>query len=133
MGLMTRPWPEIAAHYEGAPAEPSIQALGSLARRISYSHLSDGMYAWVSMWDLCIVQTEVSYPYNGPYLCITPTAGDKLTFRYVDTAESRKQWTREVPSGAAWDQFMAFLRQLHWFTDLDTQSGSRGSCNASSP
>ena len=69
--MMTQPWPQIVARYEeykGA-ARP-IRALAGLTRLISGSQLAKGLLAWTSMFDLCITQTPVSYPYDGPLLRI---------------------------------------------------------------
>ncbi len=56
---MTRPWPEVAAFYEGLglPGR-SVGALAALARKISESPLATGLFAWTSMHDLCIAQAE---------------------------------------------------------------------------
>ncbi len=74
------------------------------------------------MWDLCVVQSEVSYPDVGPYLRISAVSDADLEFRYIDTAFVDRQWVRVVPWDAAWDRLLVFLEQLHWFADLDRQS-----------
>jgi len=85
--MLTKAWEEIAATYQDyAGDRRSIQALAGLAERINGSPLARGLFAWTSMFDLCIVQTEVSeYPYNGPLLRIAPASADQLEFTYEDT------------------------------------------------
>jgi hypothetical protein len=89
---MIRPWQDIIDHYEGFKGEDrSIRALATIARRISETPLSS-LFAWTSMLDLCIVQTEVTYPYDGPLLRLSPTSKDQIELRYVDTMIEAKQW-----------------------------------------
>src|SRR4051812_4044234 len=69
MPTMTRPWPEVVARYDDFKGEhASIRAVGALAQRITQSPLAKGLHAWTSMFDLCIVQIPVSYPFDGPFL-----------------------------------------------------------------
>lgn len=99
MQMMTQPWPQIVARYEDYKGEQrSIRALETLVRQISRSPLAKGLFAWTSMFDLCIVQTPVSYPYNGPLLRISPIEKDQMEFRYFDTRKEAAQWRR------AWTQ-----------------------------
>ncbi len=114
--MMTQPWPQIVASYEDYKGEEgSIHALGRLARRISESPLAKGLFGWPSMFDLCIVQTPVSYPFDGPLLRVSPISGDQIEFRYVDTHEQSKQWHRTVEADLAWARLIKFLDQLRWF------------------
>ena len=72
MPAMTQPWPQIVARYDDYKGEhKSISALGALAQRITQSPLAHGLHAWTSMFDLCIVQIPVSYPFDGPFLRIS--------------------------------------------------------------
>lgn len=50
------------------------------------------------MFDLCIVQTEVSYPDDGPCpsLRVSPISEHQIEFRYIDTHDKAKQWHRTV-------------------------------------
>lgn len=113
---ITKPWPKIVAHYADYTGDwRSIQALGSLSQQISESRLSAGIFAWTSMYDLCVVQTEVTYPYVGPTLRISPVSRDELEFRYEDTFARSKQWHRTVDADEAASRFLKFLEQLHWF------------------
>jgi hypothetical protein len=114
--MMTQPWPQIVARYDDYTGDVrSIRALGRLARQISESPLANGLFAWTSMFDLCIVQTPVSYPYDGPWLRISPIGEDRIEFRYLDTAEKAKQWHRTVETDQAWPRLIKFLDQLRWF------------------
>jgi hypothetical protein len=113
---MTKPWPEVLAHYVGHKDDRrSIRALSTLAQRISEGPLSAGLFAWTSMFDLCIVQTEVTYPYNGPLLRVSPVSEDQLEFRYEDTRDKTKQWHRTIDAEDAMPQLLRFLDQLRWF------------------
>jgi hypothetical protein len=116
MAMMTQPWPQIVAHYADYSGEQrSIRALAGLARQISESPLAKGLFAWTSMFDLCIVQTPVSYPYDGPLLRITPVSEDRIEFRYLDTLDKAKQWHRTVGADQALPRLIKFLDQLRWF------------------
>jgi hypothetical protein len=54
---MTKSWPDIIARYREYQGESrSIHALANLAERINDSPLATGLFAWTSMFDLCIVQ-----------------------------------------------------------------------------
>src|SRR5215468_963636 len=115
-GLMTEPWPQVVARYASYTGDwRSIQALGTLTQQISESRLSAGLFAWTSMFDLCLVQTKVNYPYARPSLRISPVSSDQLEFRYEDTLARNKQWHRTVDADDAASSFLKFLDQLHWF------------------
>jgi hypothetical protein len=127
MQTMTQPWSQIVARYDGYKSEhKSIRALGALAQRITQSPLANGLHAWTSMFDLCIVQIPVSYPFDGPFLRISPITEDRIEFRYVDTLEKDKQWQRTVDTNQAWPRLIGFLDQLRWFPAdvLQTLNGS---------
>jgi hypothetical protein len=113
---MIRRWTDIAVDYEThASGRASLEALGSLARWVGEGPLVKGLFAWKSMHTLCLVQHEVSYPYDGPHLTITPLAREKVEFRYVDTPDKAKQWQRIVDSHDVQRQLSKFLDQLRWF------------------
>ena len=123
---MTLPWPQIVARYEEYTGDVrSIRALERLARQISQSPLANGLFAWTSMFDLCIVQTPVSYPYDGPWLRIAPIGEDRIEFRYLDTFEKTQQWHRTVGVDQAWPRLIKFLDQLRWFPADVLESLSR--------
>jgi hypothetical protein len=114
---MTKPWPQIVARYREYPGEDlSIKALLALSEHIANGPLSQGLFAWTSMFDLCITQTEVTYPYNGPYLRVSPMHDGLIEFRYIDTFQTDRQWHREVPGNEAIPRLSKFLAQLHWFS-----------------
>ena len=116
MPTMTQPWPQIVARYDDYKGEhQSIRALGALAQRITQTPLANGLHAWTSMFDLCIVQIPVSHPFDGPFLRISPITEDRIAFRYVDTLEKDKQWQRTVDTIQAWPRLIRFLDQLRWF------------------
>ena len=114
--MLTHPWNEIVAHYEAYKGERrSIRELGNLARQINESSLGKGLFAWTSMFDLCITQTEVGYPYDGPFLRLSPVSDDQIEFRYLDTQDRAQQWHRTVESTEALTRLIKFLDQLRWF------------------
>ena len=81
MPTMTQPWPQIVARYDDYKGEhQSIRALGALAQRITQTPLANGLHAWTSMFDLCIVQIPVSQPFDGPFLRISPITEDRIEF-----------------------------------------------------
>lgn len=115
---MTQDWPSIVARYANvAPADPSIAGIGTLARHIQETELSSGLFGWTSMFDLCITQTAVSYPYDGPYLRVAPRSDGMVEFRYIDTHVEDQQWHRNVPATDVIARLHSFLRQLHWFVE----------------
>jgi hypothetical protein len=89
--------------------------MAALVRFVGDSPLSQGLFAWTSMHNLCIVQTEVTYPYNGPMLVLSPTAGNQIEFRYADSPDESKQWHRTVDTDQAVGRLLSFLDQLRWF------------------
>jgi hypothetical protein len=91
--------------------------VAALARHIQETELSSGLFGWTSMFDLCITQTEVSYPYYGPYLRVSPQPEGMVELRYIDTPVEAKQWQRTVPAEAAISTLREFLHQLHWFAE----------------
>lgn len=112
---MTKPWFEICAHYDAHTGDSrSIRALATLARTIAQGPLSV-LFAWTSMFDLNITQTEVEYPYDGPRLRVSPVSREQLEFRYIDTSDHTKQWNRTVNADEAEPRLIKFLEQLRWF------------------
>ena len=113
-------WAEVVARYEhGAASDPAVRGMLTLSRHITASPLASGLYGWTSMLDLCIAQTAVTYPYDGPYLRVSPLAGGQIEFRYLDTHEKEKQWHRTVEAVEAVPRLLKFLHQLHWFPPED--------------
>ena len=113
---MTVSWQEIIAHYETIKIDwRSIRAIRTLARKVSESPLAPGLFAWTSMFDLCIVQQQVTYPYRGPFLRISPISEDQVEFRYEDTPDKWKQWHRTVDADEVTSRLLKFLDQLRWF------------------
>lgn len=112
---MTRAWPDIQRSYEEWVSEGlKLQAMAGLVAQIRQSRLSS-LFAWTSMHELCIVQTEAKYPYNGPFLRISPRFDGNIEFRYCDTAVRERQWHRVVPEESAFDRLMLFADELLWF------------------
>lgn len=125
---MTKPWPLIVSRYRDYKGEElSILAMLTLSEYIENSNLANSLFAWTSMFDLCITQTEVTHPYHGPYLLISPVGygldtprslaeNGKIEFRYIDTYVTEKQWHRIVSPDDVVLQLLKFLKQLHWIS-----------------
>src|SRR5882672_12894329 len=120
--LMVRPWATIRSFYADLVSSSRLVECGlpvnsmlELVQAIEVTHYASGLFAWTSMFDLCIVQTPVSYPYDGPLLRITPVSEDRIEFRYLDTLDKAKQWHRTVGADQALPRLIKFLDQLRWF------------------
>ncbi len=70
------------------------------------------------MYDLCITQTVVTYPYSGPYLRVSPKQDGHIEFRYIDTMQTENQWHRSVAPEEAIPRLLKFLDQLRWFSSV---------------
>ena len=116
--FMTQPWESIRQFYTDRQADgsPSIASMVELVTKIESSQYASGLHAWTSMFDLCIVQVPVNYPYNGPFLKVSPAEGGKLDFRYMDTSDLGNQWHRLVDGSDGFHRLESFLDQLHWFS-----------------
>jgi hypothetical protein len=113
---MIRPWSEIRQRYaDTAGASAALTAMLGLVNEIESSTYANALFAWTSMHDLCIAQTAVTYPYDGPYLRISPRENGRLEFRYLDTSNADKQWHRTVEGKDAFTRLQSFVEQLHWF------------------
>ena len=114
--LMTRPWPSIEAHFRELN-DPARTAIADLCAFIEARRIRTGLYGWTSLWTLCVVQKPAAYPHDGPYLSIEPLQDGTVEFRYVDTFNKAKQWSRvEKPDGVI-HRFRNTMKQLSWFTD----------------
>jgi hypothetical protein len=112
---MIVPWNEISHRYREVVESGEINARGMLrlVEQIEASPYSQALYGWTSMLDLCIVQVPCTYPYNGPYLRISPRGDGTMEFRYVDTNIESRQWHRIVKDGEAFQRLERFIDQLH--------------------
>ena len=116
MAPMTRPWSDIEKHYADLSGRSaSIDQMLALVKKTATSRFAPHLYAWTSMHDLCIVQMPVTYPYDGPYLRISPLRDGKLEFRFVDTPVEQKQWCRTVDGQRGFERLERFLYDVHWF------------------
>jgi hypothetical protein len=57
---------------------------------------------------------RVPYPYNGPYLRISPRFDGTLELRYIDTHIEDKQWRRAVDQDHAFARLERFMEQVLW-------------------
>ena len=113
---MIVPWNEISSRYREAVESGQTGVLGMLrlVKQIETSPYVRALYAWTSMHDLCIVQVPCTYPYDGPYLCISPHFDGTIEFRYIDTNIESRQWHRVVKEEEAFQRLERFVDQLHW-------------------
>ncbi len=116
---MIRKWNDILSHYEPfAEKSEALAGIRDLVAYIAKGPLSNALYGWTSVVDLCIVQTEVSYPYSGPLLRISPMGNGNVEFRYEDTQQKARQWHREVAPSEAVARLNNFLGQLGWVSGV---------------
>jgi hypothetical protein len=108
---MTRPWADIEATYRG---RSEVAPMLRLVEQVRASAYEPTLHAWTSLHDLCIVQAPCAYPYDGPYLRISPRFDGTIDFRYIDTPIGNKQWHRVVNEDDAFARFERFMEQLHW-------------------
>lgn len=112
---MIVPWSEISNRYrEVVESGANARGMAQLVEQIEASPYAQALYAWTSMHDLCIVQVPCTYPYNGPYLKISPRFDGTIEFRYIDTAIEERQWHRLVNEEDAFRRLELFMDQLHW-------------------
>ena len=112
---MITSWDDIREFYEDLVKNGlKLEAMLKLIDNIKSSVYADSLYAWTSMHDLCIVQTPVTYPYDGPYLRISPLFNGNVEFRYIDTHVKTKQWSRMFDENNLYAKLMSFTDQLHW-------------------
>jgi hypothetical protein len=112
---MTEPWADIADFYRSlVQGGMNIGAMLRLVEQIQASSYARGLHAWTSMHDLCIVQVPCTYPYDGPYLRISPRFDGAVEFRYIDTPFVSKQWHRVVKEEEAFRRLERFMDQLRW-------------------
>jgi len=113
-------WQEVAVSYrelaELKPGWLSIQALGDLCMKVASSGLGNALYADISIDKLIIAQVPITRSLRPEIqvLTIEPVDRDQIEFRFFDTPIEKKQWKRSVPSNAAYDRFLRFLRQVGW-------------------
>jgi hypothetical protein len=113
---VNKPWPMIVTHYAAyADRDLAMRAMFLLVQRIESGSLAKGLHAWTSMFNLCITQNEVTHPYDGPFLKISPLPDGRIEFRYLDTHDKDKQWHRSVEASDAVPRLLKFFDQLRWF------------------
>src|ERR1035437_7988085 len=113
---MTKPWSAIRAFYNQiVDAGMPFSSMLELVSRIEESRFAKGLFAWTSMHELCIAQTEAIYPYDGPYPRVSTQPDGKLDCRYIDTYITDHQWHRTVPGPDGFSRLEHFIDQLHRF------------------
>lgn len=117
---MTRSWSSIREFYESLVVHGlRFDAMIELIRKIEASSYSTGVFAWTSMHTLCVVQTAVFHPYDGPVLYITPALDGDLEFRYFANRWQRAEWCRTAREGAGFELLMNFMDQLRWIPRIN--------------
>jgi hypothetical protein len=127
--LMPHAWSDIVAHYHrGLANNPSndsftlaVASVGALAAQIERTGLSQRLFGWTSMHDLCVQQLNRP-PYTCAYLRISPLSSGQVDFRYLDTPTEALQWHRIVSPQDTTQRFIGFLNQLKW---VDRESADR--------
>jgi hypothetical protein len=112
-----RSWSNIKIHYTRyAESLPELRSMTKLIEQIEASRYANGVWAWTSIYDLCVAQMPITNPLNvGPYLRISPLRDGNFDFRYMDTAVKDRQWHRVVPAAEAFSRLERFFDQLNWF------------------
>jgi hypothetical protein len=114
---ITRPWNEVEAYYRdltGTAGGAGARGMLHLVEQINRSRYARALHPWTSMLELCIVQVPCTYPYDGPYLRISPRGGGTIEFRYIDTHIESRQWHRTVEEEDAFRRLERFIDQLRW-------------------
>jgi hypothetical protein len=110
-------WPSVVEHYLSYDGEsPAVHALGELAAHIANSAIAQGLFAWTSVYDLCIAQKPNSQPYACAYLRIGVLTNGQVEFRFFDNPLKGQQWTRIEPPDRVKERLYDFLRQLCWIS-----------------
>lgn len=126
---LIQPWPKILEWYAYLASNQQLSQSGS--SRIHMYHLvqeimdrgyADHFYAWTSMDELKIVQLPVLYPFDGPYLKISPQQPDILEFCYIDSVFRKPDWRRRVAGSDGLRRFENFLIQLHWLEQIPVKT-----------
>ena len=117
---MQQNWRDLAESYrelaELRPDWVSYPALGDLCAKTASSNFGSALYADISIDKLIIAQVPITRSLRPEIqiLTIEPVDRDQIEFRFFDTWIEKKQWKRSVPSNAAYERFVRFLRQVGW-------------------
>ncbi len=117
---MIEPWPNIRTFYE----KYGLVGMAQLVRQIENSPYVDGLYAWTSMHDLCVIQHPVDPSYSPPHIKVSPLYDGTVEFRYIDTAIEKKQYRRLAKEEGAFSRLERIIDQLHWFSGTATLNTS---------
>jgi hypothetical protein len=111
-----RSWSDIKTHYARSAEFVELRSMVQLIEQIEASPYANGVWAWTSMYDLCVAQMPTSDVHPGPaHLRISPLFNGNIDFRYIDTYVKEKQWHRMVPAAEAFSRLERFFDQLNWF------------------
>lgn len=122
---MPSKWPEITEFYRNvrgfAELDPAYRrgasAIGDVADYIASTWLHEGLFGYTSHYALCLHQVDQSPLEASPILRIEPLrVSDQVEFRFLDTRNAAKQWSRTVPPEDTLPRFIKTLSQLHWIS-----------------
>jgi hypothetical protein len=124
---MARSWGDLKRHYaDCAGSWSELGGMTQLIEDIEASPYAQGIWAWTSVWDLCVAQMPITDPMNAkPYLRISPLRDGNIDFRYIDTFIEDRQWQRVVPAAEAFARLERFFQQLNWFGRWSEALGER--------
>ena len=112
-------WSEVVAFFEGLCHDhPQFAPLFNLAKLIAHSGYAHDLWPWTSMHELCVSQRSSERRHLDPHLRIRLNGQGAVEFRYVDTADTKRQWSREERPEQAFARFESFCAQLNWFGGL---------------
>jgi hypothetical protein len=110
------PWTSVLTFFdERAAGNAFFEPMRTLAHELANSTYAAALHPWTSMHDLCISQTEPTYPHDIPHLRISLRSPSEMEFRYIDTGDPQRQWRRtESPTRAIarLESFFGFSQHL---------------------
>jgi hypothetical protein len=91
MSAAPGPWTSVLAFFdETAAGNAFFEPTRTLAHEFANSPYAGALHPWTSMHDLCISQTEPSYPQDFPHLRIKLMSLSEIEFPYIDTGDPRR-------------------------------------------
>ena len=116
MGAVPSSWKSVLTFFDERAADNAIlEPMRALAHELANTTYAAALHPWTSMHDLCISQTEPTYPQDSPYLRISLASPFEMEFRYIDTGDPQRQWHRTESPARAIARLEGFFDQLNWF------------------
>lgn len=117
----TEPWHEITEFYRSLAKEnPVFQPMIRLAEQIEESRYAHGLYAWTSMYTLCIAQTPEPDLDREVLRISLDTHRSALVLDFQETASTLpkyQHWVRRCPPNEGFSRLERFLQLKKWFVD----------------